>query len=356
MASVQGRYHVFDAVTTSLDEFRALVKASQAERSKRYLVDKVPGPTKASMSFFEELCVVLFLGLTIPGCVISIPLLLMVIGLAVGNLTLTFVVGLVLVSSLTLVPAPFREKALTSWISYQCLRYFSFKLLWEEEFANNRAAIKVAPPHGVFPYGNLLTMAAYPSIFGFSFKGLAASAAVTIPIFKHVLRTMGAVDASSKSATSVLARNETLGISTGGVAEVFETNASDDREVILLKARTGLIKLAFRNGAELIPCYLYGNSKLFSLWTGGPLHSTMKEISRKIGFALILFWGRFFLPIPFREPVFGVMGRAIKVEKKDNPTNAEVAALQARLCDEMVALFDRHKATYGWGHKKLVIE
>ena len=48
----------------------------------------------------------------------------------------------------------------------------------------------------------------------------------------------------------------TLGISTGGVAEVFETNCPSGDEVILLQERRGLIKLAFRTGAELVPWFV----------------------------------------------------------------------------------------------------
>jgi len=305
---------------------------------------------------FEEFIVVAFLAFTIPGCVISIPILLTVVGVAVGNLKLVWSIGVAFIGILAFIPAPFREDALPSWLCYQILRYFSFKAIWHDAFENNRPAIKVAPPHGVFPYGNLLTMISYPSIFGFSFKGLAASAAVSIPIFKHCLGTIGAISASNKSATSALEKNLTIGISTGGVAEVFETNASEDEEVILLKARTGLIKLAIRTGAELIPCYLFGNTKLFSLWTGGPLHSVFKALSRKIGFALIIFWGRFLLPIPYRKPIFGVMGAPISVKKNENPTPEEISALHARLCTEMVSLFDKYKGAYGWNHKRLVIE
>jgi hypothetical protein len=298
---------------------------------------------------FEEFIVVAFLAFTIPGCVISIPILLTVVGVAVGNLKLVWSIGVAFIGILAFIPAPFREDALPSWLCYQ-------KAIWHDAFENNRPAIKVAPPHGVFPYGNLLTMISYPSIFGFSFKGLAASAAVSIPIFKHCLGTIGAISASNKSATSALEKNLTIGISTGGVAEVFETNASEDEEVILLKARTGLIKLAIRTGAELIPCYLFGNTKLFSLWTGGPLHSVFKALSRKIGFALIIFWGRFLLPIPYRKPIFGVMGAPIPVKKNENPTPEEISALHARLCTEMVSLFDKYKGAYGWNHKRLVIE
>lgn len=36
-----------------------------------------------------------------------------------------------------------------------------------------------------------------------------------------------------------------------------------------------------------------------------------------------------------------------------SPTDAEVDALHGQFCDALVALFDRHKATYGWESKRL---
>lgn len=84
----------------------------------------------------------------------------------------------------------------------------------------------------------------------------------------------------------MLNKNRTLGISTGGVAEVFETTF-EGNEVIVLKSRKGLVKLAFSTGAALVPCYLLGNTHLLSLWCGGDPKSfgnrTLQWISRKLG-------------------------------------------------------------------------
>ena len=84
----------------------------------------------------------------------------------------------------------------------------------------------------------------------------------------------------------LLNKNLTLGISTGGVAEVFETSINGN-EVIVLKSRKGLVKLAFRTGAALVPCYLLGNTHLLSLWCGGEpnsfLNRKMQWLSRKLG-------------------------------------------------------------------------
>ena len=74
-----------------------------------------------------------------------------------------------------------------------------------------------------------------------------------------------------------------------------------------------------------------------------------------IGFAFILFWGRFLLPIPYRVPILGTMASPIHVEKKENPTEEEINQVHQLLMDEMVKMFDEHKAAYGWENKKLII-
>ena len=59
-------------------------------------------------------------------------------------------------------------------------------------------------------------------------------------------------------------------------------------EAIVLQDRKGLVKLAIRTGAALVPCYLFGNTKLYSMWYGGdnekaPLRLALRWMSRKLG-------------------------------------------------------------------------
>lgn len=49
------------------------------------------------------------------------------------------------------------------------------------------------------------------------------------------------------------------------------------------------------------------------------------------------------------------MAKPIEVPKKDNPTPEEIEFYHNKLMEEMVKLFDRHKESYGWGSKKLII-
>jgi hypothetical protein len=73
------------------------------------------------------------------------------------------------------------------------------------------------------------------------------------------------------------------------------------------------------------------------------------------GVAVIAFWGRFLLPIPYRVPIVGLMGKPIVLPQKDNPTDEEIEHYHEILMEEMVKLFDKHKEAYGWGNKKLII-
>jgi 1-acyl-sn-glycerol-3-phosphate acyltransferase len=319
------------------------------------------------MSLWEELVTVLFLAFVVPNGVFTMPPLVFLFGkFVVGNVGMTFAAFGMLLLPLAILPQPYKPETLQSWIAVQVCRYFSFRFVYEEqppavELHNEkyRPRIMVAPPHGVFPYGNILSMIVFPPIFGQTFRGLASSAALRPPVFKQVLRSIGVIDASREVARKALEEKQSLGISTGGVAEVFETN--EDDEVVLLKERVGLIKLAIRTGADIVPCYIFGNTKLLGCWAGEGIPKgryLLERISRKLGFALILVHGRFLLPVPWRKPVLGVMGKGIPTHhiQCEDPTPEQIETIQAILLEEMEALFDRYKHLYGWDDKKLIIK
>jgi len=50
------------------------------------------------------------------------------------------------------------------------------------------------------------------------------------------------------------------------------------------------------------------------------------------------------------------MGKPIKVPKNECPTDEEIDTIHQQLMDDMVVLFDKYKALYGWENKKLIIE
>jgi 2-acylglycerol O-acyltransferase 2 len=71
---------------------------------------------------------------------------------------------------------------------------------------------------------------------------------------------------------------------------------------------------------------------------------------------MIIFWGRFGLPIPYRIPIVGAMAKPIAVPQKESPNEEEIEAVHQQLLKAMGDLFDEHKAAYGWEGKKLIIQ
>ncbi len=360
-----------DFCSLSDDEIRKLANGTAKDRQaacsnlKGVTVEDVH--SRVDMSIWEELITVLFLACGVPNGVFVIPTLTFLVGkFVIGRVSMAFLGLGILLLPLAILPQAFVPTVLQSWIAIRVAKYFSFRFIFEDrpppknpQDPNYRPRIMVAPPHGVFPYGNLLAMLVWPAVTGSTFRGLAASSALRPPIFKQILRSMGVIDASRHIARKALEDGESLGISTGGVAEVFETNADD--ECIVLKQRIGLIKLAINTGADLVPCYLFGNTELLGCWAGEGIpqgRNILEKISRKIGFALIIIHGRFGLPIPHRIPVLGVMGKPISTYKIkcEEPSQEQIESIQKLLLDEMEEIFERYKGLYGWDEKKLIIK
>lgn len=354
-----------DAEIRRLAQGTAKDRADATSSVKNVTPEAILAPAK--MALWEEIVTMIFLAFGVPNGVFTIPIVTALIGkFLIGSVMRAFAVLGAILLPLAILPQPFVPSVLQSWIAIRVVKYFSFRFILEErppvknlDDPNYRPRIMVAPPHGVFPYGNLLAMLVWPVISGDTFRGLAASMALGPPIFKQILRSMGVIDASRQTARNAVENGESLGISTGGVAEVFETNSED--ECIVLKQRVGLIKLAIRTGADLVPCYLFGNTDLLGCWAGEGIpqgRNILERISRKVGFALIVIHGRFGLPIPRRAPVLGVLGRPIPTfeMKCEEPSQEQIAKVQKILLDEMEEIFERYKGLYGWKNKKLIIK
>jgi hypothetical protein len=124
-----------------------------------------------------------------------------------------------------------------SYVATLILRYFSYRGGWKAFMPTGRSLILAAPPHGLFPVGNILAIFALPRFGGFYVRGAAASAVLNYPIAGHLLRLIGLIDVSRDVVENALNVGEVVGISSGGIAEIFETNSDEGTETIILKSR-----------------------------------------------------------------------------------------------------------------------
>lgn len=98
-----------------------------------------------------------------------------------------------------------------------------------------------------------------------------------------------------------------------------------DTHVILAKRR-GLMKLALRTGAAIVPMYVFGGTNFFKqLATDGGM---LGSVSRLIKGGFTFFWGQYGLPIPFKCKCSMVMADPIKVDKVEGePTPEQVTSI-----------------------------
>lgn len=139
------------------------------------------------------------------------------------------------------------------------------------------------------------------------------------------------------------------GLAIDGIAGVFHNDPQNPS--VFISSRKGVIRLAIRAGIPICPIWFYGACQPISSYGG----SCLKAISRALRISLVIPWGRFGpCPlVPRRSPITGVVGKPIEVEQHDDPPSKYVDEVHQRLCDELVRIFDVHKAAYGDKDKNL---
>eukprot|EP00878_Enallax_costatus_P007622 GHUV01007981.1.p1 GENE.GHUV01007981.1~~GHUV01007981.1.p1 ORF type:complete len:298 (+),score=73.54 GHUV01007981.1:1660-2553(+) len=233
-------------------------------------------------------------------------------------------------------------------------RYFRFSVIMDEDMElHNTTYVIPEYPHGVFPLSQLIAVSLtdiWPNHFIYS---IAADAVFHIPLWKHVMTWIGALPATAHNFRKLLQKGS-VGLIPGGIAEMFMVE--DDREVIKLLDRKGFVRIAVEMGTPLVPCYHFGNSRLFR-W--GP--KSWEQAARRHRVALGFLCGRWGLPfaLPNRVPLMMVVGGPIPTKQtpRDDPNfDAVVDEAHAKLVEAMQQLYDKYKGEYGWADRPLVIK
>jgi len=319
---------------------------------------------KAPLSFSDEASVVLVLAVVMGGPLLLLPTFLYCV--SQGWMACLLWIAAVLALSLHPIPThPLKlgrqtkaERALgTSRFTLSLYRYFSYRFVWsgdaKEQCERVPAWIGAGPPHGVLPFANVLSI---PAINTFSFRHFVGAGASVVPRtpFLRYMSAFGFIDVSAKTIARALEAGTCVGTVPDGIAGIFHMNKRPLEEVVKLKHRKGIAKLALRTGHPIVPAYSIGNTAAFSAWFDP--FGLLERASRAVQASLFVYWGRFLLPIPRRVNITMLIGQPIVVEKVESPTDEQVDAVHARLLREMAALFDEHKAALGWAHKSIVFE
>ena len=305
---------------------------------------------QVDMPWYEE-AIVVFLWYILFGLMLYGPIILVYGIIYHRSITLIILVALITISN---IPTKFNKNSSRGWLSSLLLKYFSYRGLWNYYIPTDKPSIIVTSPHGTFPFGSILGLLSVPRTANRYLRGIAASALLYVPLMGNILKYIGVIDANKQVVKKALKNGELVGVSSGGIAEIFETNSGQGREVIILKSRHGICKLALETGAYLIPAYVFGNNACFTSVYDN--YGIMKRISRFLRISIVFFYGRFFLPIPYRTPILSCLGTPIPVPLIENPTHEQINELLEKLQLGVQELFDKHKAAYGYENFNLTIK
>lgn len=156
-------------------------------------------------------------------------------------------------------------------------------------------------------------------------------------------------DASRSDVENALSSGSRIGLAPGGIAEMFEgypkPHTHPNEEYVII--RKGIFRLAMKYDVPIIPVYCFGSTKLLKR-VQFPI--IIEKISLLIRTSLVLFFGQFGLPIPFRKRLLYVMGSPVYP-----PDSSHVENFVSCYCNELTRCFNRHKESYGWEDKVLRI-
>lgn len=230
--------------------------------------------------------------------------------------------------------------------------YFSFTVMQKGKGVSpDRHYIFVEFPHGVFPLGFMLSATIVQKVLtGLRVEGAIASILFRIPVLAQLCHWFGSRPATTGNIHKLLDQGS-AGLMAGGIAEIFLS--SREHEKVYLKKRKGFVKIALQRGAPLVPIYYFGNTQLLD-FAGGP---AMQKVSRSLRMSLLLFYGRWYLPVPYQVPITMVIGEPMEVEQVDNPTDEQINQLHERFVAELHKLFDeyKHKVGGNWHNKQLLV-
>jgi hypothetical protein len=167
----------------------------------------------------------------------------------------------------------------------------------------------------------------------------------------------------AKTFRSKLERSESLGFIPGGVQEILMMNPLRPKDILMyLATRKGFIKIALQYGSPIVPAFIFNLDGSYKWWfpSGNKL---IAKMSRTLGFVPLFFTGRFGIPffIPKPQKLHVVFGKPIELPIMSSATSNEedlqkcVDKYHAIFCQEMLALYDRHKTAAGYGNRKLII-
>eukprot|EP01034_Spumella_vulgaris_P023350 gene23350-29563_t len=181
--------------------------------------------------------------------------------------------------------------------------------------------------------------------------GTGADIVFKFPVMRQLFSWIGTHPAKRSSFTKIFAAGHYCAVIPGGIAEMYLVNS--ETESIYLKKRQNTVKVAIQEGAHIIPAFFFGNTRIFHVAEKDGTDSLLAKLSRKLRASIVFFYGRQYLPVPFRQPIHMASGDIVEVVQNDNPSVEEIQAVLDRVVLAVDKLYREKRPE--WEKRPLVI-
>mmetsp|Transcript_14817 Transcript_14817/g.39372 ORF Transcript_14817/g.39372 Transcript_14817/m.39372 type:complete len:179 (+) Transcript_14817:52-588(+) len=139
-----------------------------------------------------------------------------------------------------------------------------------------------------------------------------------------------------------------------GLAALMRAGTRFQKEEVFLPSM-GFVKLALKEGAVLVPCYVFGCVDLYKTYSF--LHGPREWLRKKFRVCVPLYSGSIGV-LPRPVPLNVVCGAPLDIAcaTPGQPTDDEVSAACKTYVEALKQLFDSHKEEFGYGERELTVE
>ncbi|KAK5101535.1 diacylglycerol O-acyltransferase 1 [Lithohypha guttulata] len=226
-------------------------------------------------------------------------------------------------------------------------------------------------PHGIISHGAFAAFGTEALGFTDLFPGitntlLTLDTNFRVPFYRDYALALGLQSVSRESIENLLSKgghnNEGMGravtVVVGGARESLD--ARPHHLKLVLNSRKGFIKIAIRQGADLVPVLAFGENELYEQVDSVShpyVHKMQMVVKKMMGFTVPLFHARGIFNydvglLPYRRAVNVVVGKPIAVKQQGGPGSdgkvdeAYLDEVHAAYVKELTGLWDRHKDTF----------
>ena len=249
--------------------------------------------------------------------------------------------------------------------------YYPARLHRTEKLEPNRKYIFGYHPHGIISHGAFAAFATEALGFSELFPGitntlLTLDSNFRIPLYRDYALAMGLASVSRESIENLLSKGGHNGAGMGRAVTIVVGGARESLDAqphqlrLVLNSRKGFVKLAIRQGADLVPVLAFGENELYDQVDSEQhpyVHKFQLLVKKLMGFTVPLFHVRGIFNydvglMPYRRSINIVVGKPIKVKQQGGSgTDGKVdesylEELHAAYVSELKMLWESHKNTF----------